>query len=256
MNGIIECNSAGNDADLNHITLVPAPERNRSSEHFTNQELLAKGTPSSADCSSLRVARRVTCQSQPTCSRAPDIVTTTFRTVAPHGLSGAEIRRLSDAMRFMVLHCSKRGRLWIAHLNKGSGRAIVADVQKRINKAQTKYALPRYAVTVFETSGGLHAHVVYIGNAAIATRLKVSTKFHGIEVARVTDADGLARGYLVKERTPQAGYQREHLLGGRLKGSHRLEGGGDRVRLSRNLERDAIEAGIVEPWQHTNAKRS
>src|SRR5262249_31166463 len=33
-------------------------------------------------------------------------------------------------------------------------------------------------------------------------------------------------------------------------------GGGDRVRLSRDLERDAIDAGYVEPWQHTNARRS
>jgi hypothetical protein len=46
------------------------------------------------------------------------------------------------------------------------------------------------------------------------------------------------------------------MLGGRLKGSHRLPGGGDRVRLSRGLERDAIDAGYVAPWQHTNAKRS
>ena len=29
-----------------------------------------------------------------------------------------------------------------------------------------------------------------------------------------------------------------------------------RVRLSRQLERDAIEAGLVDPWKHTNAKRS
>ena len=28
------------------------------------------------------------------------------------------------------------------------------------------------------------------------------------------------------------------------------------MRLSRELERDAIEAGYVEPWQHTNARRS
>jgi len=60
---------------------------------------------------------------------------------------------------------------------------------------------------------------------------------------------------LAKERTPQAGY-RSRVLGGRLKGSHRLDGGGDRVRLSRDLERDAIEAGAIDPWQHTNAKRS
>jgi len=45
------------------------------------------------------------------------------------------------------------------------------------------------------------------------------------------------------------------MLGGRISGSHRLPGGGDRVRLSRELERDAIEAGYVEPWRHTNAKR-
>src|SRR2546430_4636814 len=36
----------------------------------------------------------------------------------------------------------------------------------------------------------------------------------------------------------------------------RSMGGGDRVVLSRDLERDAVEAGLVEPWQHTNAKRS
>ena len=46
------------------------------------------------------------------------------------------------------------------------------------------------------------------------------------------------------------------MLGGRLRGSHRLDGGGDRVRLSRDLERHAISAGYVEPWQHTNARRS
>ena len=38
-------------------------------------------------------------------------------------------------------------------------------------------------------------------------------------------------------------------------GSHKLEGGGDRVRLSRELELDAIQAGLVETWQRTNAKR-
>jgi len=77
-----------------------------------------------------------------------------------------------------------------------------------------------------------------------------------IDVRPVTNSNGLVRKYLSKERTPQAGYGREHLLGGRLRGSHRLEGGGDRVRLSRALERDAIEAGYVDAWQHSNARRS
>src|ERR1700740_2329029 len=42
---------------------------------------------------------------------------------------------------------------------------------------------------------------------------------------------------------------------GRIPGSHKLEGGGDRVRLSRELERDAVDAGLVGEWQRTNAKR-
>jgi hypothetical protein len=76
------------------------------------------------------------------------------------------------------------------------------------------------------------------------------------EVDPVTDPASLARKYLAKERTPQAGYRRHLVLGGRLRGSHRLDGGGDRVRLSRDLERDSIDAGYVENWQHTNAQRS
>jgi len=77
-----------------------------------------------------------------------------------------------------------------------------------------------------------------------------------IDVRPVTDNNALAHKYLAKERTPQAGYRRGHVLGGRIAGSHRIPGGGDRVRLSRELERDAIEAGYVEPWRHTYAKRS
>jgi hypothetical protein len=122
---------------------------------------------------------------------------------------------------------------------------------------QTKYDLPAYSVAVLETRGGLHAHITFIGTRAIARRLQSSSVFGElIDVRLVTDPNGLARKYLSKERTPQAGYGREHLLGGRLKGSHRLEGGGDRVRLSRALERDAIEAGYVDAWQHSNARRS
>jgi hypothetical protein len=35
------------------------------------------------------------------------------------------------------------------------------------------------------------------------------------------------------------------VLGGRIRGSHQLEGGGDRVRLSRDLERDAVADGYI-----------
>lgn len=98
---------------------------------------------------------------------------------------------------------------------------------------------------------------MFLGTCDVEQRLKQSARFGELlDIRPVPDPDGLTRKYLAKERTPQAGYGRERILGGRLRGSHQLPGGGDRVRLSRELERDAIEAGYVEPWQHTNARRS
>jgi hypothetical protein len=159
-------------------------------------------------------------------------------------------------VRFMEWKCPPRSRLWWLTVNKDSSRALIADVQKRTTRLQSLHRLPPYNATVLETRGGLHAHVVFIGNRDIAKRLQSASFGTSIKVAGISDVAGITRGYLAKERTPQAGYGRQHLLGGRLRGSHRLEGGGDRVRLSRELERDAIDAGYVEPWQHTNARRS
>jgi hypothetical protein len=179
------------------------------------------------------------------------------RTVAPHGITGPELNRLSGAVRLMELHCQPKRGLWLLHTNKGAARSAISNIQKRITRLQLEYGLRPYNVTTFETRGGLHAHMVFLGNREIAERLKSSTAFgEFIQVDPVGDPGGLARKYLAKERTPQAGYRRELVLGGRLRGSHRLAGGGDRVRLSRDLERDAISAGYVEPWQHTNARRS
>jgi hypothetical protein len=158
----------------------------------------------------------------------------------------------------MKLHCQRsRCGLWLVTTNRDALRSLIADIWKRITRLQGTYRLHRYSVTTFESRGGLHAHIAFIGTHEIARRLKASKQFGDlIDVRRVTDHDGLARKYLAKERTPQAGYKRCHMLGGRIPGSHHLPGGGDRVRLSRELERDAIEAGYVEAWQHTNARRS
>ena len=158
----------------------------------------------------------------------------------------------------MELHCERsRVGLWLATTARATPRDVIADIWKRITRLQGKCGLLQYSVITFENSGGIHAHITFLGTAEIARRLKLSKRFGElIDVRVVTDPRGLASKYLAKERTPQAGYRREHILGGRIQGSHRLEGGGDRVRLSRELERDAIEADYVEPWRHTNAKRS
>lgn len=179
------------------------------------------------------------------------------RTTAQHGITGPEIKRLNNAAWFMAQNCRGRGStLWWVTTAKDTSRSMIAMVWKRITRLQADHALSAYSALVFETRGGLHTHIIFVGNSEVADRLKRAAFGHTIRVDRAIDPEKLVRGYLSKERTPQAGYGRSHALGGRLKGSHRLAGGGDRVRLSRQLERDAITAGAIEPWRHSNAKRS
>jgi len=137
---------------------------------------------------------------------------------------------------------------------KGSTRHAIAAYQKRITREQSAQGFPAYSAWIFETRPLLHAHIVFLGNRDIADALRRSRLCTAAKIKPVPDIGGLKK-YLAKERTPQAGYRRRD-LGGRIRGSHLPSGGGDRVRLSRQLERDAIEAGLVEPWKHTNAKRS
>ncbi len=170
-------------------------------------------------------------------------------------MTRAEIARNNNAIRFMGLHCPRQACLWWATTEKDSDRHFISSLQKKITWLQKEHDLYGYNVTVFETRSAIHAHIIFIGNSSIAQRLRESKFGSKIEVAPVTNESDLALKYLAKERTPQAGYRLTN-LGGRLSGSHRLEGGGDRVRLSRELERDAIDAGVIRPWIHTNARRS
>jgi hypothetical protein len=158
----------------------------------------------------------------------------------------------------MELRCnSSRVGLWLATTNRATPRDVIAAIWKRITRLQGMHRVRCYSVITFESRGGLHAHIIFLGARDITRRLKHSARFSELlDIRPVTDPNGLTRKYLAKERTSQAGYGRERIFGGRIRGSHRLPGGGDRVRLSRELERDAIEAGYVELWQHTNAKRS
>ena len=176
------------------------------------------------------------------------------RTVAKHGVTGAELRRFNGACHQMQRAIRSHGELWWLTTPKGSTRHEIAAYQKRITREQAACGLPQYSVWIFETRPELHAHILFVGNRNIADTLRRSRLSIAAKIEPVTNIGGLKK-YLAKERTPQAGYRRRD-LGGRIRGSHLLPGGGDRVRLSRQLERDAIEAGLVDPWKHTNAKRS
>jgi hypothetical protein len=178
-------------------------------------------------------------------------------TVAPHGMTGEEIHRLSGAGHWMqkYLRSCPDGELWFLTTAKGASRDAIATIQKRINRLQRERNFYAYSAWCFETRPKLHAHFLFVGDSAVVERLRRSAFGETITIKRVYDLPGLVRKYLAKERTPQAGYGRARHLGGRIPGSHKIEGGGDRVRLSRELERDAEQAGLVEPWPHKNGKR-
>lgn len=160
------------------------------------------------------------------------------------------------------LRSCAHGELYYLTTAKGVSREIVADIQKRIGRLQHERDFYAYSAWCFETRPKLHAHFLFVGDSAIVARLRRSAlgKAAGLDAKKaiqaVYDLGGLVAKYHAKERTPQAGYGRESSLGGRIPGSHKLDGDGDRVRLSRELERDAIDAALVEPWQHSNATRS
>jgi hypothetical protein len=224
--------------------LVPPESSSEKANSSAEQELVCSQQEPFSGRPSIEVDR-------PTVVRPP-------RTAAAWGITGQELNRLCNAVRFMELHC-ERGPvgLWLATTARATPRDLIAAIWKRITRLQGMHRLRCYSVITFESRGGLHAHITLLGTRDIAKRLKQSTRFGELlDIRPVTDPDGLTRRYLAKERTPQAGYGREYILGGRIRGSHRLAGGGDRVRLSRELERDAIEAGYVEAWQHSNARRS
>jgi hypothetical protein len=166
------------------------------------------------------------------------------RTTATWGITGPELNRLNDAVQFMDLHC-ERGRcdLWLLTTARASTRSLIADVWKRITRLQGMHRLRCYSAITFEGRGGLHAHIMFLGTSDIAKRLKQSARFgEHLDIRPVTDAVGLTRKYLAKERTSQAGYGRERIFGGRIRGSHRLPGGGDRVHWSAMPSRRATSS--------------
>jgi hypothetical protein len=91
---------------------------------------------------------------------------------------------------------------------------------------------------------------VFLGNRDVAGVLRRSQLRIGAKIERATNVRGISKNISQKSELRRRAIRN---LGGRIGGSHRLEGGGDRVRLSRQLERDAIEAGLVDPWKRTNA---
>lgn len=89
---------------------------------------------------------------------------------------------------------------------------------------------------------------------ALCESIEASILFDDISAKPIAHMAGVV-SYLSKECTPQA-WGASGFSVRREQGSHKLPGGGDRVRLSRTLEAELIEAGRIEKYAKSYSKRA
>lgn len=187
------------------------------------------------------------------------------RSVAEYrnGLSVVETRIASAALTFMSRHSPL---IWLPLEAHAAGEVELRRLSDRlksdVGQMQRRAGGPRWTLEILEGTYAVHTNIVAptpLGLAAddvIARLLASQTYGAGLQggAQPVSDLRGL-RNYLLKESTPQAWVAAGRSFRREL-GSHRLgEGGGDRLRLSRELENDMLEARLIEPRRRTYACR-
>jgi hypothetical protein len=102
----------------------------------------------------------------------------------------------TSALSDVVLVCGWRPPLG------ATPRDVIADIWKRITRLQGNYGIRQYSAITFEKSGGIHAHITFLGTRRIAKRLKQSRRFgelldiRAVEM-KVTEACMARNGYIL-----------------------------------------------------------
>lgn len=186
------------------------------------------------------------------------------KTSQHHGISSHELRRMSGAIQHLR-DCGEIENLWWAvvgdellELPPCQAMTGIQLVRHRINLLQKRASLPQYCMTVLEVDPQLHGNLLYLGTPEMAETIRKAAPayFRGEKAIQHVDDLPYVTNYLSKERTSRASVA----LGmARKRGTYPLiiDGTrrelGDRVRLSDELARDAVDAGRVEEWKRTNA---
>lgn len=189
------------------------------------------------------------------------------RTTQVHGISPDEVDRATGAYEAMQrLNVSLFHVTVAAHdLPRARFRSLLDEFCQQLRREMNLAGSPRrYWIMVWHSNPSPHVHMLVAfprGEGARRLRnLQERQTFArhdrpgGGRCIKVQPATAGWLNYVLEERTPQANYGNRR--GQRRAGSHRLEGGGDRVRLSADLRHDAIEHGWVRDWKATNARRS
>lgn len=148
-------------------------------------------------------------------------------------------------------------------LSRKDADALVRDFKALLTTAQSRAELPAYWLEIIETEGGTHFNILFPASRAIVDGLRSSKIFslrtpRGKPVLDIRWASAplkLVNDYLSKEATPQAKRKFGRGIGRRRRGSHQLEGGGDRVRISKALKADCLDAGLIDDWHRSYGRR-
>jgi hypothetical protein len=169
-----------------------------------------------------------------------------------------EMKRAGPAVNFAVR--AKRGE------SERDQRERISNVKKRLTIEQRRMGAKPYRLEVLEGSPSLHSHIVVSAPSLLAANDLIDrmdrSKFgpflkkpSGESASkRVHNWNGLIN-YLLKESTPQAWAKGGKSFRRKRKAERTGTVSGDRVRLSKELERRLTSKGLIEPRRRTYAAR-
>jgi len=192
------------------------------------------------------------------------------QTVVKDGISPQELRRISAAAH--ELKINRRNRFSFIYLVLGDdifqmpakeAFAEMRNFQKHLMTTLKRYGLPPLWLNVLEVRGGLHANYFFLGSPKLAANLAVNFarfckngtgKGCAIQLLTEQEFDTKIR-YVFKERSTQTNLMVLNGYPKKTKGSHRLEGQGDRVRLSNQLTDSVITKYPELAWKKSLYKK-
>lgn len=171
------------------------------------------------------------------------------KTTEPHGISPAECKRYSEAIHYL----KRRGCGLHISLRAEDSRNLKTDIAilQRRRRARVLW------VEVRESDPEPGSHIIAVMPTAtdrewLAERLMNGRNSWPQDSGNSLDCrpirDWNWPNYLLKEATSQAWYGAGKNFR-RKKGSHRLPGGGDRVRLSDSLKKALLGSNKIEPYE-------
>ena len=209
-----------------------------------------EGQPSSAREAPIVISR----ERQPELRREPEA------TASLHGMTTAELKRLSSACHFLS---GEGAGLYVSLSCCGASEAEMAALSRLVKSDLAKYQRDAKIacswVEVRQSTPEPHAHIVSVWPTTrhrdnAISKLRNGRHAEQIWVEAVFNWRGLV-GYLAKEATSQAWYASGRNFRRLRKSERAAPISGDSVRISRSLKAELIQRGDIEPYKRTYVAR-